>query len=128
MKDHGMNIKSLLPKTADLLPAQENEKNLDGYGDKKYRSMIGSLFYLAVRRRPNISFSMAALTSQVHASSRPYLPKSRFGKADYLFCPLSCPVLHLSLRASIDADWERCKETRKSSSGRVIATNNAPTE
>ncbi len=46
-KNSGMEtanpVKSLLPKTSNLLPVQENKEILNHYGHSKYRSMIGSL-------------------------------------------------------------------------------------
>ncbi len=90
--------------------------------------MIGSLLYLAVCTRPNISFSVAVLARQVHTPiSRNLALVKRImryvaGTSDFgLLYPRSCPVVPQSLHASADADWGGCKETRKSNSGWVIA-------
>ena len=51
-KANGLNIS--LPSTADGLPAHENEQVLSTVKHKPYRSLIGSLMYLAISTRPDI--------------------------------------------------------------------------
>ena len=77
LKYHGMEtanaVKSPLPKTANLLPAQENVEILDHYGHKEYRSMIERLLYLAICTRPKISFSVTVLARLAHAPTSRHL-------------------------------------------------------
>ncbi len=101
-------VKTPLPKTVDLLPAHENEDLLDEFWLKKYGSMIGSLLYLAICTRPDISFSVAALVRQVHAPTSRHLALVKrimsyvAATVDVgLLYPRSRPVLSQSLCASV---------------------------
>ena len=137
LKDHNMETanatRTPLPKDANVLPAGEFEKTLDVTGHKKYRSLVGSLMYLAVCTRPDISFSVAVLARQVHAPTARHLALVKrilryvAGTVDVgLLYPRSVPVKARSFRAYVDADWGGCKETRKSTSGWIIVINDAP--
>ncbi len=115
LKDYGMKtenaVESPLPKTANLLPTQEDEKILNHCRHKKYRSMIGSLLYLAVCRSLDVSFSVAVLARQFHAPTSRHLDLIKqimryvAGKVHFgLSYQSSFLLLPQSLRASADAD------------------------
>ncbi len=65
LKNYGMEsanyVTTPLPKDADLSPARENEELFNTAEHKKYSSLTGSLLYLAVCTRPDISFPVSVL-------------------------------------------------------------------
>ena len=136
LKDNGLleanAVRTPLPLKADVLPAREDEATLDNQRHKQYRSIIGSLLYLAVCTRPDISFSVSVLARQVHAPTARHMALLkrilRFVSgtvSNGLKYPRSVKLLPRSLVAAVDADWGGCKETRKSTSGWIIAVNGA---
>lgn len=86
--------------------------------------MIGSLTYLVFCIRRDIFVSDAFLSRQVHEPMDRHLRNVKRvlryveGTATVvLLYPRSSEPSLESIRASADADWSRCKETRRSSSG-----------
>lgn len=71
LKDHGRDsVKAVnmpLPRTADVFAATENEELLNEYDQKKYRSIAGSLLYLVICTRLDITFYASVLARQLHA-------------------------------------------------------------
>ncbi len=135
--EHGMEtanaVKSPLSRTANLLSALENEEIFNHHEHKKYRLMIGILLYLVVCKKPDISVLVAVLERQFHSPISRHLALfnriMRYVAGTVgvsLLYPRTCSALPQLLVVSVDADWGECKETRKSTSGFVIAINGTP--
>ena len=115
-----MQLKHHYRKQQDLLPAYDFEHVLGEKDQKVYRSMIGSLVYLAVCTRPDTLFSVSLLNHQLRAPTlrRMSLVKRIFsyiaGTVNYgLKYSRSVKQSSRSLTANVDADESGYKETRK---------------
>ncbi len=60
-------------KAANPSPAHENEEILNHHQQKKYHSMIGSLFYVAIYTRPDILISAEEIARIVNFPTSGYL-------------------------------------------------------
>ena len=95
-----------------------------------YRECVGSLMYLAVATRPDISNSVSFCARKVAAPSDSdvvaikrilrYLRGSL--ELGIMFTPQSLPQ-QLKLQCFVDADWAGDTESRKSTSGNIIMLN-----
>ncbi|XP_026397145.1 uncharacterized protein LOC113291877 [Papaver somniferum] len=103
--------------TTRKLQSNPGEKSVD---QKLYRSMIGSLLYLTATR-PDIAFSVGCCVrfqadpKESHLKAVKRIIRYVIGTVDY---GLSYSMdTNNSLVAYSDADWERCVEDRKNTSG-----------
>lgn len=122
-----------LPRDADVTSIHEGETVFNTKEHKLYRSIIGSLLYLAICSRPDIAFSLAVLARHVHAPTKHHMELAKrilryvAGTVDYsLKYPRSEKLSLESLNVDVDADWGGYRETRKSISGCIIAINGTP--
>ncbi len=116
--ENANGLNTPLPTTANVLPAQDNEQVRQSSENKQFRSLIGSLMYLACIK-PDISFAVAVLARHVHASTMRHLPIVRkalcyvAGMVNYgLAYPRPVKTTAKSIRAHCDADCGGCKENR----------------
>lgn len=131
---HGCNpVTTPLGSNCDLLPTHPSESPLSPDRHHLFRSMVGGLAYLATCTRPDLTFSVSVLARQLHNPSARHLAQVKrvlryiSGTLDYgLFFPSAGNLSAVSLRAAVDADWGGDKETRRSTTGFVIAVNCAP--
>ncbi|KAI7940779.1 hypothetical protein MJO28_013064 [Puccinia striiformis f. sp. tritici] len=92
-----------------------------------YRALVGSLNYLSVLTRPDISYAVSVLSQHLE---RPGI--QHFRAAQQVFRYLA-GTKHvglvftksdgLSFRAHVDSDWGNCPDTRRSATGYVVLTN-----
>ncbi len=119
--DKANGTRTPLPTKADLFPATEDETILSPSERNTYRSLIGSLLYLAVCTRPDISFSVSVLARQVHAPTKHHMGLLKrvllyiAGTVHFgLMFPRSDKLSSRSLHSAVDVDWGGCRDTRKS--------------
>ena len=91
-----------------------------------YRQCIGSLMYLSVGSRPDISFAVARLAQQVEAPTQPLWTAAK-RILRYLAGTKDVGILYdgkcsLSPVGYSDSDWGGCKINRKSTSGYAFLT------
>ena len=125
-------VRTPLPTNADLLCANAGDQRLSKREHHIYRAVIGGLLYLSVRTRPDLSFSVGAFARKMHA------PTSRhFKLLKRILCYVAGTLqygLHYprnackasSLGAAVDADWGGDMETRRATTGYIIAVNGSP--
>ncbi|PLW11121.1 hypothetical protein PCASD_23835 [Puccinia coronata f. sp. avenae] len=89
-----------------------------------YRSLIGSLNYLSILTRPDISFSVSKLLQHLENPGLPH-----YTAALQVFWFLKGTMYHslhfqrqetYNLRSFIDADWANCPDTRRSHAGFLV--------
>lgn len=107
------------------------EEHLNSH-EHLFRSMVGGLAYLATCTRPDITFAVSSLARHLHSPThRHILLVKRImrylngTKQHGLFFSARSPLHHQSLRAAVHADWGGDMETRRSTSGFIIAVNGA---
>jgi hypothetical protein len=93
-----------------------------------YRGIVGSLNYLSVLTRPDISYAVSVLSQHLeHPGIQHYRA------AQQVFCYLSgtkqvgllfTKTSPLSLSAQVDADWGNCPDTRRLVTGYLVLTAN----
>ncbi|KAH9442915.1 hypothetical protein Pst134EB_033155 [Puccinia striiformis f. sp. tritici] len=93
-----------------------------------YRALVGSLNYLSVLTRPDISYAVSVLSQHLE---KPGI--QHFRAAQQVFRYLA-GTKHvglvftksdgLSLCAHVDSDWGNCPDTRRSATGYVVLTGN----
>jgi hypothetical protein len=92
-----------------------------------YRALVGSLNYLSVLTRPDISHAVSMLLQHLEAPGIQH-----FRAAEQVFWYLAgtkqvglvftkAPSLELS--ANVDSDWGNCPDTQRSATGYVILTS-----
>nr|QCC62381.1 reverse transcriptase [Digenea simplex] len=64
---HIKPVSTPLPLSCDLTPTSESDDKLAPTYHNKYRSLIGSLSYISICTRPDISFAVSLLARNVHA-------------------------------------------------------------
>jgi len=126
-------VRTPLPLNADLLPAHPHERLLPPAEHSDYRSTIGGLLYLAVSTRPDLSFPVSVLARNVHAPTPRHqallkrILRYVAGTVEYgLHFRSGVEISPDSFVACVDADWGGCKDTRRSTTGFLIAVNGAP--
>ena len=95
------------------------------------RSLIGSLLYLAICTRPDISFAVSFLSRFLNSPSSTLYNAGmhilRYVKTyPDLKLTYHASASPLSLSSYCDASWADCLQTRKSTSGYVINFNDVP--
>ena len=122
-----------LPKHAIVTAYNQYDTLLNEEEHKCYRFIIGSLLYLAICTRPDLSFSIAVLARQVHAPAKRHMAYDKRvlryvkGTENYgLTYPRLGSQSPLTLTAHVDSDWEGCQETKKYTSGWMMTINGAP--
>jgi hypothetical protein len=92
-----------------------------------YRALVGSLNYLSVLTRPDISYAVSVLSQHLE---KPGI--LHFRAAEQVFRYLSGTKqvgliyqrkVDLSLSAHVDSDWGNCPDTRRSATGYVVLTH-----
>jgi len=126
-------VQTPLPANAKLLPASEYEPPLNNSDHAAYRAIIDGMLYLSVCTRPDISFPVAVLARQMHAPvARHFTLLKRilryFAGTTHLGLHYSRqgPLSPSSLGAAVDANWGGDQETRRSTTGYLIAINGSP--
>ena len=129
---HCKAVSSPLPIGAGLLPTSPHEQLLSKRDHQAYRAIVGGLLYLSVCTRPDLSFLTSALARQMHSPcDRHFKYLKRIlryvaGTLEYgLFYP-RLPCTPSSIGAAFDADWGGDIETRRSTTGYLIAINGSP--
>lgn len=118
-------------------PHQMLTRNMDEDGipdptiDVPYRQLIGSLIYLAVGTRTDISFAVSALSqflenpSEIHWKAAKRVLRYIAGTSNIGIEFNSSKTPNI-LVAYSDADYGSCLDTRKSVSGVILTLNNGP--
>ncbi|KAI7933571.1 hypothetical protein MJO28_009171 [Puccinia striiformis f. sp. tritici] len=92
-----------------------------------YRALVGSLNYLSVLTRPDISYAVSVLSQHLENPGIHH-----FRAAEQVFRYLSGTKqvglvfnkeATLSISAHVDSDWGNCPDTRRSATGYVVLTN-----
>lgn len=124
-------VSTPLPLNADITSRKSDEQPLSKPDHERYRSLIGSISYLAICSRPDISFAISVLSRQLHDPAHRHLVLAKrvlryiSGTTDKsIFFPANSTAHPLT--AYCDSDWGGCHETRRSTTGIIIKVNNAP--
>lgn len=127
---HVSSVPTPLPERANLNPREPEETPLSSIDHHRYRSLVGSLSYLAICTRPDISFAVSVLSRQLHDPCNRHLVLAKrvvryiSGTIHRALCfPAHCSS---PLEAYVDSDWAGCQATRRSTTGIIILVNNAP--
>jgi hypothetical protein len=125
----------LKPINAIPVPLTDEEKQakIDRNPDllRTYRSIIGSLMYLMVGTRPDISFAVSALSKHLSNPTTLHLAAAK-RVVRYLLGTIDKAIVYQSepgpfrLMAYTDADWAGDKKSRRSQSGGVIIAAGGP--
>ncbi|PLW55770.1 hypothetical protein PCANC_01615 [Puccinia coronata f. sp. avenae] len=128
------NLSHLAPSTCPLNPkahiqsATTNEVSQFAALGVNYRALIGSLNYLSVLTRPDISYSVSKLSQFLE---RPGINHYRAAVQvfRYLHHTKSRGLLFSKdgsapLTIAVDADWGNCPDTRRSHTGYISLLNN----
>ncbi|PLW48308.1 hypothetical protein PCASD_02943 [Puccinia coronata f. sp. avenae] len=116
-----LDPRSHLQKASDLDQTQFLALNIN------YRALIGSLNYLSILTRPDISFSVSKLSQHLehpgltHYKAAMQVFRYLKGTADrgLFYSKTENP----QLRVFVDADWANCPDTRRSHSGFLVLRN-----
>lgn len=126
---HVQCVSTPLPLSADVSFQHSNESYLSTADYHRYCSIVGSLEYLAVCKRLNISFAISVLSKQLQAATLRHLTLvrrvvqyiSETRKQSIFFFPFS----RAPLTTSADSDWFGCHERRRSTTSIIITFNEA---
>lgn len=108
-----------IPIKCDLTPLHDGDVPLTKIQHNLYRSVIGSLSYLAICTRPDISFKISSLSRQLHAPSERHLILAKrvvryvSGTANKSILFPHSSISQKPLTAYSDADWGGCHETQR---------------
>lgn len=130
-------MENCIPVGVPADPHQKLTHNMDEEGnpgpiiDVPYRQLIGSLMYLAVGTRADISFAVSALSqflenpSEIHWKAAKRVLRYIAGTSNMGIEFNSSKTSNI-LMAYSDADYGSCLNTRKSVSGVILILNNGP--
>lgn len=127
---HVRSVSTPLSLGADVSSRQPCEALLSTAEHHRYRSIIGSLAYLAVCTRPDISFAVSVLSRQLHAPTLRHLSLAK-RVVRYIAETREQSIFFSSsssapLTAFVDSDWAGCHESRRSTTGIIVTVNGAP--
>ncbi|CAL2238881.1 unnamed protein product [Prunus armeniaca] len=118
---------SRFPVEQNLSLSQFNGKLLDDASS--YRRMVGRLIYLTITR-PDLTYAVHVLSQFMDKPQQPHLEAAHKVLKYIKHTPGQGILLpstgSLQLRAFCDADWARCKDTRRSITGYCILLGQAP--
>lgn len=132
-----------LGSTADLRSLHGSEVKLSEKDHHLYRSMVGGVAYLATCTRPDISYAVSVLSRNLHCPTHRHLLHAKrllryisgtrthglFFPSDSQQTQLHAATSHAfqsPMHAAVDADWGGDQDTRRSTTGFIIAINAAP--
>lgn len=128
---HVTPVDTPLPVKGDFSTRHDDEARLSKNEHHRYRSIVGSLAYLSLCTRPDISFAISILYRQLHDPCERHLVLAK-RVVRYIKGTSQISLLFprdsnsAPLEAYSDSDWAGCHETRRSTTGMVIKVNNAP--
>ena len=115
------------PLTLDVLPNAVD--NPDPQLQAQYRSIVGSLLYLANSTRPDISHATSMLSRYMHGPSSPHLTAAthvlRYLSGTQHLCLKYKKGGDITLKSHSDANWSDPQDGR-SQSGFIIYLNDCP--
>ncbi|MBW0582849.1 hypothetical protein O181_122564 [Austropuccinia psidii MF-1] len=121
------------PVATPLVPNEHldspTQSEVDEFNELKvnYRSSIGSLSYLSTATRPDISYSVSALSQFLERPGikqwKAFLHVLRYLRGTTNVCIIYQKNKEEDAIAYSDADWGNCKVTRRSVSGHLILLN-----
>jgi hypothetical protein len=125
------DLTSLHPASCPLNPREPLKKaSLGEIGALKklevnYRALIGSLNYLSILTRPDISFAVSTLSQYLENPGIKHY-QAAVQVFRYLLGTKHVGLTYkkdstMSLRAYVDADWGNCLDTRRSTTGFIVA-------
>ncbi|KAI7956392.1 hypothetical protein MJO29_007792 [Puccinia striiformis f. sp. tritici] len=107
-----------------LKKATVNEVNEFKKLDVNYRALIGSLNYLSILTRPDISYAVSTLSQYLENPGIKHYYAAvqifRYLKGTRNFGLVFKKEKGTNLRAFADADWGNCPDTRRSTTGFVV--------
>ena len=116
---HVKPVDTPLPTKCDMPVIHPNETQLDPEQHNRYRSIVGSLSYLGICTRPDISFAVSVLARQLHAPCKRHLLLVKrvlryvsVTSDKEIFYP-RCQINSSPLTAYTDADWAGCNDKRR---------------
>lgn len=126
---HIRRVSTPLPLSAEISSQHLDESLLSTAAHHRYRFIVGSLAYLAVFTRPYISFTVSVVPRQLHASALRHLSLANW-VLRYIADTREQNIYFSSssrapLTAYVDSDWAGCQESRRSTTGIIIAINEA---
>ncbi|PLW27994.1 hypothetical protein PCASD_26554 [Puccinia coronata f. sp. avenae] len=110
-----------------LKKASESEVNQFKSLNINYRALIGSLNYLSILTRPDVSFAVSKLSQYLENPGITHY-KAAMQVLRYLKGTLTrglffCKQEDFTLKVYADADWANCPDTRRSHTGLLILRN-----
>ncbi|PLW06578.1 hypothetical protein PCANC_27983 [Puccinia coronata f. sp. avenae] len=110
-----------------LKKASESEVNQFKSLNINYRALIGSLNYLSILTRPDVSFAVSKLSQYLENPGITHY-KAAMQVLQYLKGTLTrglffCKQEDFTLKVYADADWANCPDTRRSHTGLLILRN-----
>ena len=111
-----------------MLKCEQKDPKME---NRPYRSLVGSLLYVATCTRPDIAFAVVRLSRHLEKPSEEHWNAAirvlRYLKSTttHGICYRSKPG-DLKLSAFSDADWGSDKDNRRSTSGVMVMVNDSP--